>query len=688
MNPLLSRAFDLPFDEIRAEHVEPAVREALDEAERELGALTRNPEPPSYANTLAALDALTERLGRVVTVAAHLNSVANTPELRAAYNRVVPLYSAFFAKLPLDEALWRRLSAFAETPEARALSGVRARHLAKTLREFERAGAKLPAEQKAQVEAIKVELSQLQTRFAENVLDSTNAFELLVSDEAELAGLPESALAQARESAKSKGLEGYRFTLQIPSYMPFMQYAENRALRERMYRAYMSRASEGERDNTPLIRRILALRRELAGLLGYGTFADYRLAEHMVPSGAAAQQFEEALYRRTLPYFQREVAELERFAKRELGLERLEPWDLSFVSERLRQAHFDLSDEQLRPYFPLEQVLSGLFDVAERLFGVSITARDNPRVWHPDVRYYELRDATGLHLGSFYADLFPREEKRAGAWMNRFITGGPSDDGGFEPHLGLICANFTPPRQAEAPEGGQTVPALLTHREVETTFHEFGHLLHQLLSRVEVRARAGTNVAWDFVELPSQIMENWTYEPEALALFACHYQTGEPIPEALVEKLRRARTFLAATAQMRQLSFGTLDLALHIDYDPEAEDDVIAYGQRLSERFAVRPEFAHNHFLTAFSHVFAGGYAAAYYSYKWSEMLEADAFSRFAREGIFNPETGHAFAQTILSQGDSADPAELYRAFMGRDPDMDALISRNLGPLQPAGTPG
>lgn len=680
MNPLLSRAFDLPFDEIRAEHVEPAVREALEGAERDLNALEANPEPPGYANTLAALDALSERLGRVVTIAAHLNAVADTPELRAAYNRVVPLYSAFFAKLPLNEALWRRLKAFAETPEARALTGVRARHLAKTLREFERAGAKLSAEKKARVEALKVELSQLQTRFAENVLDSTNAFELLVADEAELAGLPESALAQARASAQGKGLAGYRFTLQLPSYLPFMQYAENRALRERMYRAYMSRASAGEHDNTPLIRRILALRRELARLLGHRTFADYRLSEYMVPSGAAAQRFEEELYRRTLPYFQREVAELERFAKRELGLAQLEPWDLGFVSERLRQARLELSDEQLRPYFPLEQVLAGLFEIAERLFGVSITARDNPRVWHPDVRYYELRDATGLHLGSFYADLFPREEKRAGAWMNRFITGGPTAEGGFEPHLGLICANFTQPR----PE----VPALLTHREVETTFHEFGHLLHQLLSRVEVRARAGTNVVWDFVELPSQIMENWTYEPEALALFARHHQTGEPIPEALVAKLRRARTFLAATAQMRQLSFGTVDLALHIDYDPEAEEEVIAYGQRLTERFAVRPEFAHNHFLTAFSHVFAGGYAAAYYSYKWSEMLEADAFTRFAREGIFNPETGHAFAETILAQGDSADAAELYRAFMGRDPDMDALIDRNLGPLEPAGRLG
>ncbi len=679
MNPLLSRDFLIPFDEIRAEHVEEGVGEALERAEGELERLLANPETPSYENTLAALGDLSERLGRVVGVVSHLNAVRNSPELRQAYNRVVPLYSAFYAKLPLDERLWRRLERFAGTPEAQGLTGVQARHLEKTLREFKRAGADLPLEQKARVEAIQVELSQLGTKFAENVLDSTNAFELLLSED-DLAGLPETAVAQARANAEAKGLAGYRFTLQIPSYEPFMQYAERRDLRRRMYEAYTSRASSGELDNAPLLARILALRRERAEIHGYADFADYRLAEHMVNSAAAAQGFEEELYRKTLPYWRSEVADLERFAERELGLARLEPWDVSYAVEKLRNSRFELSDEELRPYFPLEQVLAGLFDIAGRLFGVSVEERENPQVWRPDVRFYDLFDETGLHLGSFYADLFPREDKRAGAWMNRFITGGPSEDEGFEPHLALMCANFT------QPQGDK--PALLTHREVQTLFHEFGHLLHHLLSRVEVRERAGTNVAWDFVELPSQLLENWTYEKEALERFARHFETLERIPEALYQKIVKARTFMEANAQMRQLSFGLVDLAFHTAYDPEKDGDAIPYGNRLMERFSIRPEFAHTHFLNAFSHVFAGGYAAAYYSYKWAEVLEADAFSRFKAEGVFNPETGRAFAKAILSQGDSADPAELFRRFMGRDPDVDALIRRNLGPLEPAGVKG
>jgi oligopeptidase A len=451
-----------------------------------------------------------------------------------------------------------------------------------------------------------------------------------------------------------------------------MQYADRRDLRQRMYEAYMSRSSAPPFDNRPLLADILALRRELAAIHGYPTFADYRLAEHMVTSGDAVQGFQDDLYRQTLPYWQREIETLTRFARESLGIGKLEPWDTAYATEKLRRARFDFDEEELRPYFPLEQVLSGMFGVAQRLFGVRVSPRDDAEAWHPDVRVYDLHDEAGTHLGSFYADWFPREDKRAGAWMNRFITGGPTEDGGFAPHLALMCANFTRPQAGK--------PALLTHREVQTTFHEFGHLLHHCLSRVPVRERAGAHVAWDFVELPSQIMENWTYEREALDLFARHVDTGAPIPEPLFRKMQRARTFMAASQQMRQLSFGAVDLALHTAYGPE-EGDVIPYGNRVMERFVMRPEFAHNAFLAAFSHIFAGGYAAAYYSYKWSEMLEADAFTRFQREGIFNPETGRAFRDTILARGDSADPGELYRAFMGRDPDASALIARNLGPL-------
>lgn len=669
-NPLLSTDFLIPFDAIQPEHVEPGIRQALSEAQAALEALL-NAQALSYEGTVGALEQLVERLSQVFRRAQHLTSVKNSPKLRAAYNAVLPEYSAFLAELPLNRPLWQTLQRFAASPQAAALPPLYRRSLERVLRRFKRAGAELAPAAQAKVKQLTVELSQLSSRFAENVLDATNAFELIITNEAELAGLPESLLAAARADAARKGQAGYRFTLQAPSFLPFMKYAENRALRQQLYEAYFARANGGEFDNTPLIAEILEKRRQLAALLGYPNFADYQLEERMLKSSARALGLVDELYRLTLPYWQREVALLRDHARR-LGIGALEPWDVMYVSEQLRRATFDFDDEALRPYFPLEQVLSGLFEIAERLFGIHIVKRDNPKVWHPEVGFYEVYDPTGLHLGSFYTDWFPREEKRAGAWMNVLYTGGPRPDGGFVPHLGLMCANFT------RPQGDK--PALLTFNEVQTTFHEFGHLLHQLLSRVEIPSLAGTNVAWDFVELPSQLMENWCYAREALDRFARHYQSGAPVPEALYDKLCRARTFLAANAQMRQLSFADVDLRLHSEYDPAQHGPAIGYANRVMERFAIEPRFAHNGFLAAFSHIFAGGYAAGYYSYKWSEVLEADAFTRFQREGIFNPETGRALMEAILSRGDSDEPEALFRAFMGRDPELQALIARNLGP--------
>ncbi len=670
MNPLLSQEFLIPFDDIRAEHVEPGVREALTNAQTELDAIIKETGARTYDNTLGALSRLEERLDRAVGLGYHLMSVMNSPELREAFNAVLPEFSAFYAKLPLNDGLWRAVKEFSETDEAHALAGVKKRHLEKTMRAFVRAGADLPPDQKAKAEALSVELSELQNEFSNHVLDATNAFELLITHEAELSGLPESAKAGARENAKSKDKEGYRFTLQAPSYVPFMKYADARDLREKMYKAYVSRASGGEFDNQPLIVRILDLRRELADLLGYQDFADYRLEENMVKTGAAALAFVQGLAERTEPYWQEEIEALTAFVRDELGLEGLEPWDVAYVTEKLRKARFDLDEEELRPYFPLDRVLSGLFNIAHRLFGVTVSERDIKELWHPEVTFYDLHGEDGTHLGSFYADWFPRESKRGGAWMNHFITGGPRGES-FAPHLGLMVGNFTPPQEGK--------PALLTHREVETTFHEFGHLLHHLLSRVEVPERAGTNVPRDWVELPSQIMENWCWEREALDLFARHFETGERLPEELFQKMLAARTFMAANAQMRQLSFGTVDLELHINYQPGEDGDVVSYAQRTMEPFSIRPEFAHNGFINAFSHIFAGGYAAGYYSYKWSEVLDADAFTRFQREGIFNRETGRDYVDAILSRGDAEDPDALYREFMGRDPDMNALLRRNLG---------
>ncbi|HET6230068.1 MAG TPA: M3 family metallopeptidase [Longimicrobiaceae bacterium] len=670
MNPLLSPDYQIPFDQIRPEHVVPAVREALARAERELDEIVAHPGERTYENTVHRLDDLEERLTRIIRPVAHLVAVMNTPEMREAYDTILPEFSAFYARLPLNAGLWKAYKDFASTHEAASLTGVRKRHLEKTVREFVRAGADLPDADKQRVEALRVELSQAQTEFANNTLDATNAFELVVTDPSCLSGLPASAMAQARASAEAKGVDGWRFTLQLPSYAPFMQYADDRALRERMYAAYMNRAAGGEQDNRPLVGRILGLRRQLAGILGFKDWADYTLEDSMAGSGARAVAFEADLAERTRPFWEKEVAGLTAFARDEMGIGELQPWDTAYAAEKMRRARYDLDEEELRPYFPMDRVLQGLFEVARRLFGVTITPRPEPAVWHPEVCFYEVHDEAGTHLGGFYTDFFPRESKRGGAWMNGLITGGPRPDG-FAPHLAVIAANVSPP------EGDR--PALLTHREAQTVFHEFGHLLHHTLSRVEIPAMGGTSVSTDWVELPSQIMENWTWEREALDLFARHHETGEPIPDELYHKMLAARTFMAANTQNRQLSFGTVDLDLHVLWDPERDGDPISRAQEVMARFSIRPEFARNHFITAFTHVFAGGYAAGYYSYLWSEVLDADAFSRFAREGIFNRETGRAFVDTVLARGDSEDPAQLFREFMGRDPDPDALLRRNLG---------
>jgi oligopeptidase A len=480
-------------------------------------------------------------------------------------------------------------------------------------------------------------------------------------------------------------------TLDFPSVEPVLKYCRDRELRREIFVAYSTRCRGGQYDNRPLLARILRLRDELAGILGYASFPDYALEDRMAGSGRRATSFETDLVERTRPYWDRDVEELKEHATK-LGLSSVEPWDASFVMEDLRRERYDIDDETLRPYFPLTKVLDGLFEIVRRTFGFRIEERKIPEVWHADVRYFELfDDADGTLLGAFYTDWFPRAEKRQGAWMNHFVTGGPRPSG-FAPHVGVICGNFTPP------EGDE--PALLTHREVETTFHEFGHLLHHCTSKVEIPSRAGINVAWDWVELPSQLMENWTWEREALDLFACHHETGEPLPDEIFARMVAARRYMGGWAQMRQLSLGTVDLALHSDLAPKLRasangsgapeldrkqgDDVMAFGERWFADFVPHPRFAEYHALTSFSHLFAGGYAAAYYSYLWSEVLDADAFTRFKREGIFNRETGRSYVESILSRGDSADPDQLFVEFMGRRPDPGALLERNLGPLDAA----
>ena len=663
-NPLVSIDFRIPFDRIRAEHVEPAVDELLADAQAAVDALAASAAPPTFANTLLALEKATDRLEYAMTVVGHLESAATCPQLREAHNRVQPKVSAFYSGIPLHEGLWRRIRAFAATEEAAALDPVRARFLKQTLDEFRRAGADLDEPGKKRLTEINVALARRTTSFAENVLDATNAFEHYIDDETGLAGLPPSARDAARQSAESKGREGWRFTLQAPSYTAVMTYLDDAAAREKVYRAYAMRAAGGAFDNRANIAAILDLRKEKAQLLGYADFADLVLENRMAKNGAQADEFVRGLTERTRAAFERENEALRAFAGK-----RLDPWDTAYYAEKMRQAQYDFDEEELRPYFPYEGVLKGLFEIAGRLFGIRVEKQSGVPVWDPSIDYYTVSDADGSLLGSFYADYFPRENKRGGAWMNAFLTGEPRGEG-FTPHLGLNCGNLTPP------VGGN--PALLTHREVETIFHEFGHLLHHLLSRVEIKSLAGTRVAWDWVELPSQIMENWCWERQAFDLFARHYETGEAIPQALFEKMRRARNFRAANAQMRQLSFGTVDLALHTRYDPRRDGDALVYAWEIAQAFAPAPLPADHAMIAGFTHLFADpvGYGAGYYSYKWSEVLDADAFTRFAAEGIFNPRVGREFRENVLAKGDSEPPEKLFRAFMGRGPDAEALMRR------------
>ena len=670
LNPLVDKKFRIPFDRIGAQHVEPAIGELLRDAGGRLDKLAADPRERTFDNTLLALENVTETLGYAMDIVGHLESVATTPELRGAYNAVQPPVSEFYSSIPLNADLWKQLKRYAATAEAKELTGARGRFLRRTLDRFRRSGAELDAAGKKRLAEINVELTKRTTKFSENVLDATNDFELVIEDESKLAGLPASAIEAALESAGKKGKRGWRFTLQAPSYIAVMTYLDDAGIREQIYLAFSTRAAGGRFDNRENIKEILALRREKAELLGYRNFADLVLEDRMAKQGEEAQSFVHSLKAKTDAAFATENAAL--LAFRESleggGAPELAGWDVAYYAEKMRQAQYDFDEEELRPYFPFDSVVDGMFEVVKRLYGIEVSQVTGVPAWDPDIRYYSIYDPSDAWLGSFYADFFPRENKRGGAWMDSLLTGSPADQ--IKQHLGQICGNLTPPVGDK--------PALLTHLEVETVFHEFGHLLHHLLSTVEIRSLAGTSVAWDFVELPSQIMENWCWQREALDLFARHYETGEPIPEELFQKMKRASTFRSANMQMRQLSFGTVDLALHIDYDPEKDADVMEYGFEMLQSFSpvkLPPEHA---MLAGFTHLFASpvGYGAGYYSYKWSEVLDADAFTRFARDGIFSREVGMQFREQILAKGNSEPPDELFRRFMGREPNPEALLER------------
>jgi oligopeptidase A len=681
VNPILDPSFKIRWASVTPELVEPAVDEAIASAEAALAAIEGLSEALTFENTFRALDGATERLNRAWALVSHLQAMCDTPALREAHNRALPKVSVFYARIPLRQALWAKLKAYAATPEASQLPPVRARFVALTVDEFRDAGADLPPERRARVEAIQAELSQLTQKFSENVLDATNAWQLIVEDEGRLAGLPAQAKAQALASAASKGIgsaekPAWRFTLHQPSFEPLITYVADDALRAEAWRAAAAVGSSAPHDNTDLISRIVALRTERARILGRAQFADLITARRMAKSGALALEFVTDFARRCAPAFARECRELEESKARDTGqpIGRLAPWDLAYRAELLRKAQYDFDPEELRPYFPMDRVVSGLFELVRRVFGVRVVAAapGTFEAWHPDVLYYDAFDARDRHIGSFYTDWYPRDSKCGGAHQGELIVGGMRPDGTRQPHLGFMIGNLTPP-----PPGGQ---ALLSHVEVETIFHEYGHLIHFLLCESELKSMSSNTVAWDFIELPSQIMENWTWEREGLDLFARHFETGELIPEPLFQKMKAARTFRAGSFATRHMAFAEMDLLLHVRPDDYAGVSDVEEKLRAAVASKVIPtEPPLPTIIRRFTHLFGSpvGYAAAYYSYKWAEVLDADAFTRFRKDGIFNEKVGREFVDTVLSKGNTVEAGQQFRDFMGRDPDLNALLERS-----------
>ncbi len=681
-HPFLNNDFHIRWSTLKPANVEPDINRAITQARAAVKAITNNLNSSdlNYENTFGALEKALEPLQRSWGLVAHLDSVCNTPQLRSAYNTMIPSVSKFLAALPLNKELWQCLQKCASSPAVDNLPAAKQRHIQETLADFVEQGANLPVKQKKRASEIQEQLAKLTQRYSENCLDGMNAWELIIDDEATLAGLPESARGAALQSAKEAGhSEGsWRFSLDTPSYTAVMTYADSPALRKAVWLAYASIGREAPYDNRALVLEILDLRHEFAILMGKDNFADYVTARRMAGSGKAALNFGESIFDRVEAPFREEDHALRQYkliteeaSSTSKKLPLLEPWDVAYWAEKQREKNYDFNEESLRPYFPIDKVIRGLFTITEELFGLRIKACETVEVWHPQVKFYELFDAdSNAHLGSFYADWHPRSSKRGGAWMNHLHTGERKSDK-HSPHLGLICGNLSPPI-------GQH-PALLTHREVETIFHEFGHLLHHLCGEVEVKSLNGVNVPWDFVELPSQILENWCWERASLDRFARHYKTNELIPQALFDKMQTARNYRKASAATRQLAFGKMDLELHINWPRSNKTDLENFIKTALQAYTLSYATQPQSNVFNFSHLFSSpiGYAAGYYSYKWAEVLDADAFTRFKAEGIFNAETGHDFREQVLAKGNAAAPATLFKNFMGRDPDPEALLRRD-----------
>ncbi|MCL7751752.1 oligopeptidase A [Guyparkeria hydrothermalis] len=674
-NPLLDTP-DLPaFDRIAPDHVEPAIEQILSENRAAIDARLAEGAPFTWDNFVAPMEALEDRLDRAWSPVSHLNAVVNTPELRSAYEACLPKLSDYSTDLGQNEALFAAYRAVSERDDFEALSVEQRRVVENAIRDFRLAGVHLEAGDKARFKALKSELSQLTTRFANNLLDATNAWSLDIEDESRLAGLPDSARALFRQAAENADRPGWRITLKMPSFNAVMTHAEDRALRETLYEAFVTRASEvgphaGEWDNGPIMDRILEIRHELAQLLGFDNYAQRSLATKMASDPAEVLAFLRELADQAVPKARRELADLQAFARDSGGPQTLQPWDIAFYGEKLREARFAISQKQLKPYFPADRVVEGLFTVVGRLFGIRVREREDVPTWHEDVRFFEVEDRDGNPRGRFYLDLYARANKRGGAWMAGAIQRRRLPDGSIQQPAAFLTCNFTPP------VGGK--PSLLTHDEVTTLFHEFGHGLHHLLTQVDAAGVAGiSGVAWDAVELPSQFLENWCWEREALDLFARHVDTNEPLPADLFERMRAARQFQAGMQMVRQLEFSLFDLLLHQDFDPATGARIQETLDEVRDSVAVIQPPAYNRFQHGFAHIFAGGYAAGYYSYKWAEVLSADAWSRFEEDGVFNERAGSDFLVHILERGGSEDPLALFKAFRGREPSIEPLLRQH-----------
>ncbi|WP_261894686.1 oligopeptidase A [Vibrio cyclitrophicus] len=671
-NPLLTFTDLPPFSQIKPEHVKPAVEQVIEACRNKIEQVLEGNTSPSWDNLVAPIEEVDDRLGRIWSPVSHMNSVVNSDELREAYESCLPVLSEYGTWVGQHKGLFEAYKTIKVSEAFSALNRAQQKTITDALRDFELSGIGLPADEQHRYGEISKRQSELGSQFSNNVLDATMGWSKQVTDVAELAGMPESALAAAQAAAQAKELEGYLLTLDIPSYLPVMTYCDNQALRKELYEAYVTRASDrgpnaGKWDNTEIITEQLKLRHEIARMLGFSTYSEKSLSTKMAETPDQVLGFLNDLAVKAKPQGEREVEELRQFAEKEFGVSELNLWDIAYYSEKQKQNLFEISDEELRPYFPESNVVSGLFEVLNRVFGMSVTEREGVDTWHESVRFFDIFDATGTLRGSFYLDLYAREHKRGGAWMDDCRGRRITESGELQTPVAYLTCNFN------KPVGDK--PALFTHDEVVTLFHEFGHGIHHMLTQVDAGAVSGINgVPWDAVELPSQFLENWCWEEEALSFISGHFETGEALPKEMLEKMLAAKNFQSAMFILRQLELGLFDFTLHTEYDPEVGARVLETLADVKSKVSVLPSLDWNRFSHSFGHIFAGGYSAGYYSYLWAEVLSADAFSAFEEEGIFNTETGNRFLNNILEMGGSEEPMELFKRFRGREPQIDAML--------------